>query len=74
MELLEKFIAIHFSQKLCSVGILLQYYFLGIFLLLSIVQVTNLKCLFVSFAFNDRVGFFGSKNFPPSSGFPNPLS
>ena len=34
-------------------------------------------CLFVClfhFVFNDRVGFFGSKNFPPSSGFPHPLN
>ena len=39
--------------------------------------VTNVKVLFVClfhFVFNDRVGFFGSKNFPPSSGFLNPLN
>ena len=78
MELLEKFLAIHFSQKLSVLWV--SFYniiFWGIFTIKYFVQVTNVKFFFVClfhFVFNDRVGFFGSKNFPPSSGFPHPLN
>ena len=75
VELLEKFIAIHFSQKLSVLWvffyniILFGYFYYQVLYRSQIWSV----CLF-RFAFNDRVGFFGSKNFPPSSGFPNPLN
>ena len=78
MELLEKFIAIHFSQKLSVLWVFFyNIIFWGIF---TIKYCTGHKCevfFFVClfhFVFNDRVGFFGSKNFPPSSGFPHPLN